>query len=370
MPDATPSEVDETVVLAAERLFTPDEVYPPLLAVRGDVVIAVGGSAQGLGPVQQVDGTLIPAMIDLQVNGGADVDLQLPRPSRSRLHQWLKEGGILTYVPTLISAPLEEMADLAPGLPGELYGVTALRPHLEGPFIAKQRRGAHSENALKRASWEQVADLGARVASYVTLAPERPGAEELIRSLRSAGVRISAGHSDATIAQAEAAFDSGVSMVTHLFNGMAPLHHREPGLAGAALMGSHRPWVGIIADGVHVSPEMVRLAAALLGERMYVVSDAVSVAGAGAREIRSSSGSLAGSTYRLDHALHNLIHCAVPPTEPIRSVTATPAPSIGLEDRGRLVPGSTALVAVMDATWCVHDSGPARAVGRRNPDQD
>lgn len=345
-------------VLRADALYTPDRVEPPVIAVADGLVVATGVAAARLGDPVAVTGTIVPAMVDLQVNGGDGVDLQQPEPDRRRLHRWLAAGGVLTYAPTLVSAPLARMAALASGLAGEVDGVLALKPHFEGPFLSGSRLGAHDRAAVSGADAAKVGEVAAALASYVTLAPEREGAGDLVRRLVAAGVPVSAGHSDATQAEAEAGMRLGITQVTHLFNAMRPMHHREPGLAGAALMGPAGPSVGVIADGVHVSPSMVLLASRLLGDRMYLVSDAVAAAGRDG-ESRLSDGTLAGSVTRLDEGLRNLLSWGIDPVAAVTAVTAAPAAAAGLSRRGRLAPGYSDLVALVDAGWMVRCAGPA-----------
>lgn len=346
-------------------LLAPKPVEPPLVAVDAGRVLAIGDQARQLGlPVVHVPGTLAPALIDLQVNGGAGVDLQRPDPDRARLHAWLREGGVLTYQPTLVSAPLPRLRQLAAGLAGELDGVLALRPHLEGPFIADARLGAHDREAVRSCDPAELVAVATEHAGMVTLAPERPGGMALVESLTSAGVRVSLGHSDCTAEQAQAAFAAGAGMVTHLFNAMAPLHHRAPGLAGAALAaaGGSVPWVGLIADGVHVDPLMCLLAARLLGERLVLVSDAAPAAGTGAGESRTLDGRLAGSTLRLDACVANLVRWGVEPWRAVHAATAAPAAAAGLADRGSLAPGSRALGVLFDGAWSVVAAGDLAAL--------
>ena len=192
----------------------------------------------------------------------------------------------------------------------------------------------------------------------MTLAPELPGALDVVRTLVARGVTVAAGHSSATAAQASAALDAGVTYVTHLFNAMAPLHHREPGLAGVALT-DERVRVGLIADGIHVDPVVARLAARALGDRLSLVTDAVAALGAGPGagtlgslgvevaaadlSVRLPDGTLAGSTLALDRAVRNAVAFAgLDLAAAVRAVTATPAAVLGLADRGVVAPGAVA----------------------------
>ena len=257
--------------------------------------------------------------------------------------------------------------------------------HLEGPFLAPERRGAHDPSHLAPPSVDVVASEGwgaATGVALVTLAPELTGALDVVRALVDRGVTVAAGHSSATAAQAAAALDAGVTYVTHLFNAMAPLHHREPGLAGVALT-DERAWVGLIADGIHVDPLVARLAIGALGERLSLVTDAVAALGAGPGagnlgslgvevaaadlSVRLPDGTLAGSTLALDRAVSNAMAFAgLDLPAAVRAVTATPAAVLGLADRGVVAPGAVAdlvlltpdgeVVATVIAGRVVHDT--------------
>jgi N-acetylglucosamine-6-phosphate deacetylase len=237
--------------------------------------------------------------------------------------------------------------------------------HLEGPFLAPERRGAHPLSLLGAPDLGLVAAEGwtrdAGVA-MVTLAPELAGALEVVRALTAAGVVVSAGHSSATTEQARAAIDVGVTWVTHLFNAMAPLHHRDPGLVGVALT-DERVRVGAIADGVHLHPATVALAARALGDRLCLVTDAVAALGMpggpmalGAMEafassdgVRLADGTLAGSDLSLDRAIRNLVAFAgVSLAEAVASVTSAPAAVLRLTDRGVIAPGAVGDVVLLD----------------------
>jgi N-acetylglucosamine-6-phosphate deacetylase len=221
--------------------------------------------------------------------------------------------------------------------------------------------------------------------ALVTLAPELPGALAVVRRLVDQGVVVSAGHSSATAAQATAAVDAGVRWVTHLFNAMAPLHHREPGLAGVALT-DDRVRVGVIADGLHVHPSVVALAARALGDRLTLVTDAVAALGeppgrvrlgdleavADGTGVRLADGTLAGSVLPLDQAIRNLPSFAggrrgagagagagAVAADPdglaaaVRAASSVPAAVLGLADRGVVAPGAVGDLVLLDGDGTV-----------------
>jgi N-acetylglucosamine-6-phosphate deacetylase len=204
----------------------------------------------------------------------------------------------------------------------------------------------------------------------VTLAPELPGALEVIRALNAAGVLVSAGHSMANYAEAIAGFDAGIRYGTHLFNAMPALAHRDPGLPGA-LLTDDRPIVGFIADGIHTHPAVVKLVWRALGqERLNLVTDATAALGmppgrhllgdvevnVDATGCRLADGTLAGSILSLDQALRNLIAFAgCPLVEALPTLTATPAGAIGLgRERGQIAPGYIADLVLLSADLRIH----------------
>jgi len=227
--------------------------------VRGDVEVAEGtvtrvGLANGNGR-----GLATPGFVDLQVNGFAGIDLMGADAEGYRLAgEALLETGVTAYLPTFISAPEEELLAALHGVPIDPGGPRILGVHLEGPFLAKSRLGIHPPSARRdpdRALLERL--LAAGPVRLMTLAPELPGAHELIDLLVQRGITVSCGHTDATAEQATEAFDRGVQTVTHLFNAMRPFRHRDPGLAGSALA-REDVVVQIILDGVHLAEETAR----------------------------------------------------------------------------------------------------------------
>ena len=238
-------------------------------------------------------------------------------------------------------------------------GSTPLGLHCEGPFLNPKKKGAHNPLHLRQPAVADVAAWSpAQQVRLVTLAPELPGALDVVRALVGRGVVVSAGHSMATYAEAQAGFEAGISYGTHLFNAMPTLEHREPGLPGA-LLTTPDLVVGIIPDGVHTHPAVVALAWACTGpNRLNVVTDAMAALGmppgvygladqavtVTEREARLPSGTLAGSVLAMDAALRQLIHftgCSLP--DALCTMTLTPARLLGLEhERGQIIPGAVA----------------------------
>jgi N-acetylglucosamine-6-phosphate deacetylase len=235
-------------------------------------------------------------LIDLQLNGAFGLDLRLGRDAVAEVAAGLVARGITGFCPTLVTSRREAGAaflESVAGIPG------VLGAHLEGPFLSPRAAGAHDASLMRPIDPGEIGEwIAAGPPAIVTLAPELAGAGEAIERLADAGVVVSLGHSRATYAEADRAFDAGATMVTHLFNAMAPLHHRAPGLAGCAL---DRPdvFIGLIADGVHVDDMLVRLVLRAASGRVALVSDA-------AVETRLADGTLAGSELLLDEVVERL----------------------------------------------------------------
>lgn len=290
-------------------------------------------------------------MIDLQVNGAGGHDLTEAPERVWEVAAILPRYGVTAFLPTLVSPAwsIVEIARsaLAAGPPPGFKGATPLGWHVEGPFLNPTRAGAHDPASLRAPSVEPVVGWSpATGIRMVTLAPELPGALDVVGALVANGVVVSAGHSSATWAQAQAGFDAGIRSVTHLFNAMAKLNHREPGLPGAALA-DDRVTIGLIPDGLHVHPGMVALVRRTVGrERLAVVTDAIAALGVApgrhrlaGRDVivdetscRLPDGTLAGSLIGLDTAVSNLAEFAGCSIEEARlATTVVPARLLGLD---------------------------------------
>lgn len=336
-------------------------LVPGDVGVEDGVVAAVGLAGGG-------SGTAVPGLVDLQVNGYAGVDLLTSPPE-----QWavaaraMARGGVTAYVANLITSPSELLTQ---GV--RTAGVVVASPaagaarllgaHLEGPFLSPARRGTHPAEHLRDPDVPSVARLvddGPVVG--VTIAPELPGALDVIAWLRAREVLVALGHSDATAAESHAGFDAGARTVTHVFNGMSQPTSRAAGLAGVALA---RPDVAVqlICDGEHLAPEIVALIVQAARSRFVLVTDALSAAGApdgryriGGVEIamvhgraRNADGGLAGSVSSLAGALRRAVEAGASVEDAVAAVTARPAGLLGQEDIGRLRPGGPADIAVLD----------------------
>jgi N-acetylglucosamine-6-phosphate deacetylase len=363
------------------RVVTDYEVWPEgSVLIEGGAIGDVSPDDSLLGEADEIhdypDSLLLPGFVDLQVNGAFGVDVAT-EPSRViELSEALLSTGTTAYLPTVISSPEGLYEAVLPEIPagGPSSGAEVLGIHLEGPFINLDKRGAHAAAHVVPPDPKLLArllDLGP--VRIITLAPELEGSGELMALALRRGVAVSAGHSDAPFGVAYEAFDASVAGVTHLFNAMSAMHHREPGLPGAAF--AHpRAVCGLIADGLHVHPEMVGLAFRMLGpDRICLTTDAISAAGMGDGEYRLAtrtvyldggvprlgSGAIAGSVLTMGGAFRNILAftgCTV--SEAARMASTAPARLIGEGKRkGRLAPGYDADVTVLapdlsvEAVW-------------------
>jgi N-acetylglucosamine-6-phosphate deacetylase len=331
--------------------------------VRGDVEIIDGRiAAYGLASPNG-SGIATPGFVDLQVNGFAGIDfLEADADGYRHAGDALLETGVTAFLATFITAPEDHLLAALQNVPRHLDGARVLGVHLEGPFVAPERLGIHPPSDRR----DPDADLLERLVSagpvrLVTLAPERPGAAELIDLLRGRAITVSCGHSDATSDEAAAAFDRGVRTVTHLFNAMRPFLHRDPGIAGAALARDDVV-VQIIMDGAHLAPETARVVWRAAAGRVALVTDAFAGAGEtdgtyslGGLDIevrdgvaRGPDGSLAGTTIRMIDAVRNLHALGVPLAEALDAATAVPAKVIGVKSAGSLDVDQPADVVVLN----------------------
>lgn len=330
--------------------------------VSGDVAVD-DGVVTGVGLAGPGSGIAAPGLVDLQVNGFAGVDLLATDASGyAVVGEALLETGVTAYLPTLITAPEPTLVAALREVPDQAPGARILGVHLEGPFLSPVRLGAHPADARRdpdTALLERL--LAAGPVRLVTLAPELPGALELIDLLRGRGITVSLGHTDATAAEARAAFDHGARTVTHVFNAMRPLAHRDPGVIGVALA---RPEVVVqaIVDGVHLDPDIVRILWRVAGGRLALVTDATAATrlGEGTPTLggnrvvvsrgaaRRADDLLAGSTVTLIEAVRNLVAAGATLAEGLEAASAVPARVLGWGDVGRLTPGARADVIVLD----------------------
>ncbi len=344
--------------ITAARVVTPGAVIgPAVVEFDAGIIVSIATTS---GPVDVE--TLVPGFVDLQVNGIDYIDVATASGNEwTQLDQLLLQQGVTTWSPTVITAPLDsyaavlariESAAVRDGSRPTIAGV-----HLEGPFLTTP--GAHSRALLAAIDLDWLTRLPSLVR-LVTLAPELAGAIDAIHLLAGRGVLVALGHTHATPDAVGAAATAGARMVTHLFNAMSGLHHREPGVAGAALA-DDRLACSLIADLVHVDAGALKIAFRALGpERAVLVTDAVAWRGSSVGPLqvhmasgapRLADGTLAGSALTMDQAIRNVVErCDVSLADAVAAASTVPAHLLGLDDRGAIAVGRRAdLVALDDA---------------------
>ncbi len=354
------------ILLAADRLLTPEEVLQPgWIELTAGTITAIGSGPPRREPDWRAT-TLVPGLVDTHVHGGGGASFSTTSADEAALaalaHQ---RAGTTSIIASLVSAPIPVLADQLSVLAdlcddGILAGL-----HLEGPWLSPTHRGAHDLRHLARgtdaaAAVTRLVDAARGHLRMATVAPEIPGGLDVIHALVEADVLVAVGHTAADTPTTLEAIEAGARIATHLFNGMPPLHHRYPGPVGA-LLAEPSVTVELIADGIHVAPSVLALTARAAAGRVSLVSDAMSACGLpdGLPEGRyvlgstpvsvtdgvarvTASGALAGSTKSLAHGIRTLYAAGLPLVDAVTAATATPARALGLWRRGRIVVGGAA----------------------------
>jgi len=327
------------VAFTANRLFTPTEEIPhPLLLVEDGRITSISSREGSAIPantelVNFGDALLAPGFLDIHIHGGAGLDvMRASQAELPRLGQFLATHGVTGYFPTTVAAPLDatfaaldRLADVIEISQSAADGPVQARPlgiHLEGPFLSHKRRGVHPPEYLVTPTPDVFDRLWQAARGHVrmiTIAPEIPGAIEVIGEASRRNVCVSIGHSDADLPAAREGVKAGARHATHTFNAMRPLDHREPGIIGEVLSDDGLT-ADLIADGIHVAPEVVKLFLQAKGhERAVLITDAISATGMPDGQYQlgpitvevkegkcTANGSLAGSVLTMDRAVRNV----------------------------------------------------------------
>lgn len=362
-------------------VVTPFETIPQgAVAVRDGKVeyVGVGDEANVSGRVYDFgDSFVAPGFIDLHVHGGAGFDvMDASEKAMNGVAGYLTAGGVTSFLPTTCSSPLEDLLAVARAVKASINrdgpGAEVLGLHLEGPYLNQARQGSQNAAYIRPPSIDEFVEMqreAGGAVKMITLAPEVEGALDIAKIFSSGGGVSSAGHTDATYEEMEVAVDAGFRHVTHLFNAMRPFHHRDPGAAGAALT-DERVTVDVIADGQHLHPTALKLAATTKGAgKTALVSDSIMPADLPNGEYRFGdqlvrlkdnrcllgSGELAGSTIRLCDAVRNMVKLVgVPLAEAVEMASSTPSRIIGVADvKGCLKPGMDADLTVFNHSFSV-----------------
>jgi N-acetylglucosamine-6-phosphate deacetylase len=365
------------IAITARTAFTPlQAIDHAVVIVEDGRILSVGSRDDSEIPagahfIELGDGILAPGFIDIHIHGGAGYDLMdLDRDGLARFERHLATYGVTSYCPSTVTAPMDATLKAlswlceARDLPREAPRARPLGLHLEGPFLSHAKRGVHPPEHLLEPSPELFDKLWQAAQGNVavmTIAPEVPGALETIRLAASRNVCVSLGHSNATLKETQSGIQAGGHHATHTFNAMRPLDHREPGILGEFLY-NDTVSADIIADGVHVHPEMVSLFLRAKGrDKAVLITDALSATGMGDGHFRLggfdvevqadrciANGVLAGSVLTLDRAVRNVQKFANWPLQhAIQLATLNPARALGLEDVGMIAPGARADFVVL-----------------------
>ncbi len=364
--------------LTAEVLYTPlDTLAEPVIIIR-DGCIERMGSREEIeipGDAHQAafpGAVLAPGLIDIHIHGAASHDVMAASPEEfTAMERFMAAHGVTGYCPTSVTAPLDAtfaaLERIAAHIGSHRHWEACARPlgiHLEGPFISHAKRGVHPPEYVQAPSvslFKRLHDAARGRVSLLTIAPELPGASEVIAEAAGRGVCVSLGHSNADLDSAREGITAGARHATHTFNAMTVLDHRSPGLLGAVLT-DDRLTADIIADGVHVHPAVVALFLRAKGpERAVLITDGISSTGMpdgryrlGPFEVEvadgrcMSEGRLAGSLLTLDRAVRNVMSFAGwRLAEALRLATLNPARVLGLDGRGVLSVGADADIIVL-----------------------
>ncbi|MEV8358310.1 N-acetylglucosamine-6-phosphate deacetylase [Microbacterium sp. NPDC076895] len=369
-----------TIIHSARLVADGAETSNAWVEMQGESVTAAGtgddwrsrASTATIIDAREVAGpgaVLTPGFVDIHGHGGGGFSYEGDESGIRAARALHLTHGTTRAVLSLVSGSLAHLtAQVARIAAMTQTDADILGSHLEGPFLDHGHRGAHDPAALRAATPDAVAALleaGAGTIRQVTLAPELPGAAEAILTFREAGVCVAVGHTDADLEATRAAFEAGANILTHAFNAMPPLLHRAPGPVGAATA-DPRVTLEVIADGVHVHPELVRILFAAAPGRIALITDAMAAAGVGDGRYTLGSlevevvdgvarlvetGAIAGSTLTQDAALRVALAAGVDLPAAVDALTRAPAAAIGVADRhGSLRPGFAADAVVMDAS--------------------
>ena len=309
---------------------------------------------------------LVPGLIDIHSHGNMGNDVM--DSDVREMSRFLFKQGVTAWLPTTMTMPMEEVAKVTAVLPEAEEGMASvIGYHLEGPFLAPPMCGAQNPEWLVLPDAEKLATAGN--VAMVTLAPELPGAEEMIRNTKAV---VALGHSEADYDTSMRAFEAGAKCLTHTFNVMPPLHHRKPGMVGAAF--DAHAYAQVICDGIHIHPSVIRILYRLFGvERMILISDSMRAAGLkdgeytlGGQDVyvkngeaRLENGALAGSTVTLMDCVQRAISFGIPPMDAYRMASETPAELLGVK-KGKIAVGYDAEFLLLNDDYTLSEVIAAR----------
>ena len=316
---------------------------------------------------------LLPGFVDVHIHAFRGYDTMRGEADIRRMSRELALWGTSAFCPTTMSAAEEEtgkvLADIRTVMERpEGTGARVLGAHMEAPFLSEKRAGAQMKQYFRDPDWDLFLRMAGdpSIVRLITVAPERNGSEEFIRKAAASGIHVSVGHTDADALQVHTAADWGADHVTHTFNAQTPIHHREPGVPGAALADG-RYYCEMICDGMHLHEDIIRIIILCKGtKRSVAITDAMEAAGLpdgeyslGGQRVyvkegaaRLENGTLAGSVLTMPQALFNLIHrSGADPLSACAMCISTPAESIGENVAGHMVPGCPGILTRWSGDW-------------------
>ena len=322
--------------------------------------------------IEAKDKFVVPGYIDIHIHGGGGSDVMDGEyEAIKQVATTHSRFGTTAFLPTTMTMSkdkiIRSLRSICEAVKKGTAGAEILGIHLEGPYINPEKKGAQKEEDIKKISLEEFLEFNqasGNLIRLVTIAPEMPGAIDFIRWLHQQGIIVSVGHSNATYKQVQEGIQAGLSQVTHIFNAMRGLHHREPGVVGAALS-SPKLIVEMIADGIHLHPIVLKMLTQIKeSEKLVLITDAMRATGfkegtydLGGQEVivtkgqaRLKDGTLAGSVLTMDKAVKNMVtKVGIPLSKAIQMASFNPAKCLGVEDRkGSLEPGKDADIVVLN----------------------
>lgn len=326
---------------------------------------------------QKIDGQghiLIPGMIDVHIHGANGFDMMDGTiESIQEVSRTCALTGCTSFLVTSVSSTIEDLLNMIRQVKkviGHEAGAKIAGIHLEGPYLNVKRKGMQNEKYLRHphlAEMQQIMSEAGSLIKMVTIAPELPGGIELVKFLKDQGIVVAIAHSDASYEEAKQAFTVGASHVTHCFNGMRPIHHRDPGIVVAAFEEKHVSLQAIV-DHVHLHPAIVRLMHRIKGkEGMVLITDALQAMGVGDGQYlfgghlvtvsngiaRLDDGTLASSTVTMNEALGKTVQSGISLSDAAYMASTTPANILKLKNKGRILPGADADVVLIDTQYQV-----------------
>lgn len=366
--------------IIAEKIYTEEKIIPNgMMIIEGDKIAGIieNQDRSLVETIYDFSGMqVIPGLIDTHIHGAKGYDtMGADFTSLNEISKFLARNGITAFVPTTVTEELENIKKALLNIQdciGKVNGAQILGSYIEGPYLGAKHRGAHPENLIRTIELSEIQELLkglGQTVQTVTLAPDKEEALDLIRYLRTRGIHVSMGHTDATYEQVQQGALAGADIVVHMYNGMRGLHHREPGVVGAALVNDNI-YTELIADFIHVhSAAMEIVLRCKPKNKVVLISDAMQATGLangqyclGTLEVtvkdgivRTEDGSLAGSTTTILQSVRGLIQkMGVDPLVAVHMASLNPSQLLGLEKKiGSIKTGKQADLVVVDQDFQV-----------------